>query len=312
MTGATLPTWRQYLELTKPRVVALLVFTALVGIFLAVPGLPPLQESVFGLLGIWLAASSAAAINHLIDQRIDKVMVRTAHRPLATGALRPVQVLVFALLLGIASMLVLALLVNPLTALLTFAGLIGYAVVYTGWLKRATPQNIVIGGVAGAVPPLLGWAAVTNMQGPWDWQYALLLVLIIFVWTPPHFWALAIFRREDYARALVPMLPVTHGVEYTRWQILFYTVLLCVVTLLPVAIGMSGLFYLGGAVVLGLAFLWYAWRLLDPPDEFFAMRVFNYSVVYLMALFAFLLVDHWLLPWLDPAPLQAFELHRID
>ena len=294
MTGATLPTWRQYLELTKPRVVALLVFTALVGMFLAVPALPPLRESVFGLLGIWLAASSAAAINHLIDQRIDKVMVRTAHRPLATGALRPVQVLVFALLLGIASMLVLALLVNPLTALLTFAGLIGYAVVYTGWLKRATPQNIVIGGVAGAVPPLLGWAAVTNMQGPWDWQYALLLGLIIFVWTPPHFWALAIFRREDYARALIPMLPVTHGVTYTRWQILFYTVLLLQVSLLPVIFGMSGLFYLGGALVLGSVFLWYAWRLLDPPDEFFAMRVFQYSVVYLMALFAFLLVDHWL------------------
>ena len=306
MTGATLPTWRQYLELTKPRVVALLVFTALVGMFLAVPWLPPLHESVFGLFGIWLAASSAAAINHLIDQRIDKVMVRTAHRPLATGALRPVQVLVFALLLGIASMLVLALLVNPLTALLTFAGLIGYAVVYTGWLKRATPQNIVIGGVAGAVPPLLGWAAVTNMQGPWDWQYALLLVLIIFVWTPPHFWALAIFRREDYARALVPMLPVTHGVEYTRWQILLYTVLLVVATILPWATHMSGVFYLGGALVLGAVFLWYAWKLLDPPDEFFAMRAFKYSIVYLMALFAFLLLDHWLLPFLQPAPALEF------
>ena len=310
MTGATLPTWRQYLELTKPRVVALLVFTALVGMFLAVPGLPPLHESVFGLFGIWLAASSAAAINHLIDQRIDKVMVRTAHRPLATGALRPVQVLVFALLLGIASMLVLALLVNPLTALLTFAGLIGYAVVYTGWLKRATPQNIVIGGVAGAVPPLLGWAAVTNMQGPWDWQYALLLVLIIFVWTPPHFWALAIFRREDYARALVPMLPVTHGVHYTRWQILLYTLLLFAATLLPWAAGMSGVFYLGGAVVLGLVFVWYAWKLQDPPDDFFAMRVFNYSVIYLMALFVFLLIDHWLMPWLGGEP--AFTLVPID
>ena len=286
--------FNQYWELTKPRVVALIVFTALVGMFLAVPGLPPLRESVFGLLGIWLAASSAAAINHLIDQRIDRVMARTSHRPLATGALRPVQVLVFALVLGVASMLVLVLLVNTVTAVLTFASLIGYAVVYTGFLKRATPQNIVIGGVAGAAPPLLGWAAVTNLEGPWDWQYALLLVLIIFVWTPPHFWALAIFRREDYARALVPMLPVTHGVAYTRWQILFYTVLLCVITLLPVAIGMSGLFYLGGAVVLGLVFLWYAWRLLDPPDEFFAMQMFNYSVVYLMALFAFLLVDHWL------------------
>ena len=307
MTGATLPTWRQYLELTKPRVVALLVFTALVGMFLAVPGLPPLHESVFGLFGIWLAASSAAAINHLIDQRIDKVMVRTAHRPLATGALRPVQVLVFALLLGIASMLVLALLVNPLTALLTFAGLIGYAVVYTGWLKRATPQNIVIGGVAGAVPPLLGWAAVTNMEGPWDWQYALLLVLIIFVWTPPHFWALAIFRREDYARALIPMLPVTHGVTYTRWQILFYTVLLLQVSILPVVFGMSGFFYLGGALVLGSVFLWYAWRLLDPPDEFFAMRVFNYSIVYLMALFALLLLDHWLVPWLRPAGVTGLQ-----
>ena len=299
--NAAAPAWRQYWTLTKPRGVALIVFTAVIGMFLAVPGLPPLREAVFGTLGIWLAAASAAAINHLIDQRIDKVMVRTAHRPLATGALRPVQVLVFALLLGIASMLVLALLVNPLTALLTFAGLIGYAVVYTGWLKRATPQNIVIGGVAGAVPPLLGWAAVTNMQGPWDWQYALLLVLIIFVWTPPHFWALAIFRREDYARALIPMLPVTHGVTYTRWQILFYTVLLVEVTVLPVVFGMSGFFYLGGALVLGSVFLWYAWRLLNPPDEFFAMRVFNYSIVYLMALFAFLLVDHWAMPLLRPA-----------
>jgi heme o synthase len=260
---------------------------------------------VFGLLGIWLAAASAAAINHLIDQRIDKVMARTAHRPLATGALRPVQVLVFALALGALSMAILVLLVNVLTAALTFASLIGYAVIYTGWLKRATPQNIVIGGIAGAAPPLLGWAAVTNMQGQWDWAHALLLVLIIFVWTPPHFWALAIFRRDDYARALVPMLPVTHGVAYTRWQILIYTVLLVVITLLPVAIGMSGVFYLGGAVVLGLVFLWYAWRLLDPPDEFFAMRMFNYSVVYLMALFAFLLVDHWLLPWLPGAGAAA-------
>jgi len=296
---------RDYWTLTKPRVVALIVFTALVGMFLAVPGLPPWRETVFGLLGIWLAAASAAAINHLIDQRIDKVMARTAHRPLATGALRPVQVLVFALALGAASMAILVLLVNVLTAALTFASLIGYAVIYTGWLKRATPQNIVIGGIAGAAPPLLGWAAVTNMQGQWDWAHALLLVLIIFVWTPPHFWALAIFRREDYARALVPMLPVTHGVAYTRWQILIYTMLLVVVTLLPVAIGMSGVFYLGGAVVLGLVFLWYAWRLLDPPDEFFAMRMFNYSVVYLMALFAFLLIDHWLLPWLPGAGAAA-------
>ena len=294
-------TFRQYWDLTKPRVVALIVFTALVGMFLAVPGFPPLKESVAGLLGIWLAAASAAAINHLIDQRIDAVMARTAHRPLPTGALNARQVLLFAIALGVLSMLLLIVFVNTITALLTFASLIGYAIIYTGWLKRATPQNIVIGGIAGAAPPLLGWAAVTGMQGPWDWGHALLLVLIIFVWTPPHFWALAIFRREDYARALVPMLPVTHGVAYTRWQILIYTVLLVLITLLPTAIGMSGLFYLGGAVVLGLVFLWYAWRLLDPPDEFFAMRMFNYSVVYLMALFAFLLVDHWLLPWLPGA-----------
>ena len=297
---------RDYWALTKPRVVALIVFTALVGMFLAVPGLPPLKESVFGLLGIWLAAASAAAVNHLIDQRIDAVMARTANRPLPTGALNGRQVLLFAIALGSASMLLLVLFVNAITALLTFASLIGYAIVYTGWLKRATPQNIVIGGIAGAAPPLLGWSAVTGMQGAWDWAHSLLLVLIIFVWTPPHFWALAIFRRDDYARALIPMLPVTHGVHYTRWQVLLYTVLLFVVTLLPWVAGMSGVFYLGGAIVLGAVFVWYAWKLQDPPDEFFAMRVFNYSVVYLMALFAFLLIDHWLMPWLGGRP--AFTL----
>jgi protoheme IX farnesyltransferase len=300
---------REYWALTKPRVVALIVFTAFVGMFLAVPGLPPLRESVFGFIGIWLAAASAAAINHLIDQRIDRVMARTANRPLATGALQPAQVLAFAVFLGALSMAMLISMVNPITAALTFASLIGYAIVYTAWLKRATPQNIVIGGIAGAAPPLLGWAAVTGMRNEWDWAHALLLVLIIFVWTPPHFWALAIFRRDDYARALVPMLPVTHGVQYTRWQILFYTVLLVLVTVLPYAVKMSGAFYLGGALVLGAVFLWYAWRLLDPPDEFFAMRTFNYSIVYLMALFAFLLLDHWLMPWLSPV--QAFELKPI-
>ena len=301
---------RDYWQLTKPRVVALIVFTALVGMFLAVPGLPPLKESVAGLLGIWLAAASAAAINHLIDQRIDAVMARTAHRPLPTGALNARQVLLFAVALGALSMLLLVVFVNTVTALLTFASLIGYAIIYTGWLKRATPQNIVIGGIAGAAPPLLGWSAVTGMQGAWDWAHALLLVLIIFVWTPPHFWALAIFRREDYARALVPMLPVTHGVHYTRWQILLYTLLLFAATLLPWAAGMSGVFYLGGAVVLGLVFVWYAWKLQDPPDDFFAMRVFNYSVIYLMALFVFLLIDHWLMPWLGGEP--AFTLVPID
>jgi protoheme IX farnesyltransferase len=285
---------RQYWQLTKPKVVALIAFTALVGMFLAVPGLPPLRQSVFGLLGIWLAAASAAAVNHLIDQRVDKLMARTAHRPLPTGALKSTQVLVFAVLLGALSMAILVWLVNPLTALLTFASLIGYAIVYTGCLKRATPQNIVIGGIAGAAPPLLGWAAVTGMSQPWDWAHALLPVLIVFVWTPPHFWALAIFRREDYACALIPMLPVTHGVTYTRWQILLYTLLLLVATVLPWAVGMSGLFYLFGALALGAGFLWHSWKLLNPPDEFFALRVFKYSVWYLMALFAFLLVDHWL------------------
>jgi heme o synthase len=298
-------TLRQYWSLTKPRVVALIVFTAAIGMFLAVPGLPPLKESVLGFLGIWLAASSAAAINQLLDARIDAKMARTAWRPIVVGQVSPRQALAFALALAAASMLILLVWVNPLTAALTFASLIGYAVVYTVWLKRATPQNIVIGGIAGAAPPALGWAAVTGELHP----HALLLVLIIFVWTPPHFWALAIFRRDDYARAMVPMLPVTHGVEYTRWQILLYTVLLVVATVLPWATGMSGLFYLGGALVLGAVFVWHAWRLLDPPDEFHAMRVFNYSIVYLMALFAFLLVDHWLLPYLQPAPL--LELQRV-
>lgn len=281
---------QEYLELTKPRIVALLVFCAVIGMFLAVPGLPPWRAMVFGTLGIWLAAASAAAYNHLIDQRIDKLMARTARRPLASGMLSPMQVFVFATLLGIASMVILALWVNVLTAALTFAGLIGYAVIYTAFLKRATPQNIVIGGVAGAIPPVLGWTAATGQLHAYAW----LLCLIIFVWTPPHFWALAIFRREDYSRAKVPMLPVTHGVEYTRWHVLFYTVLLVLVTLLPYLTGMSGLLYLGGAVVLGGGFIYYAVRLLRPPDERFAMRVFGYSITYLMALFALLLLDHWL------------------
>jgi len=297
-------TFRQYWDLTKPRVVALIVFTALVGMFLAIDGLPDGEQvlrGALGFLGIWLAASSAAAINQLLDTRIDAKMARTSWRPLVQGQVKPWQALAFALVLAALSMAILVIWVNTITAILTFASLIGYAVVYTVFLKRATPQNIVIGGIAGAAPPLLGWATMTGMQGEWDWPHALLLVIIIFVWTPPHFWALAIFRREDYARALVPMLPVTHGVTYTRWQILFYTVLLVEVTVLPVVFGMSGFFYLGGALVLGSVFLWYAWRLLNPPDEFFAMRVFNYSIVYLMALFAFLLADHWVMPLLRPA-----------
>ena len=293
--------FRQYWPLTKPKVVALIVFTAFVGMLLAVPGLPPWNALIFGNLGIWLAAASAAAINHLIDQRIDAVMARTQHRPLPSGELVGWQVLAFALALGAASMLVLVLFVNVLTALLTFASLIGYAVVYTAYLKRATPQNIVIGGAAGAAPPVLGWAADTGEVHP----YALLLFLIIFIWTPPHFWALAIFRRDDYARAGVPMLPVTHGVEYTRVQVLLYTLLLIAATLLPWVTGMSGSFYLGGALVLNAVFLYYALRLLNPPSERFAMEVFNYSILYLMALFAFLLVDHYL----DTGPAIANALY---
>jgi protoheme IX farnesyltransferase len=283
---------REYFQLTKPRVVALLVFCAVIGMFLAVPGIPPWRALVFGTLGIWLASGSAAAFNHLIDERIDKLMARTARRPLATGKLNARQVLVFAAVLGIISMVILAALVNVLTAWLTFGGLIGYALVYTAYLKRATPQNIVIGGLAGAIPPVLGWTAVTGALHPFPLQ----LCLIIFVWTPPHFWALAIFRRDDYARAQIPMLPVTHGVRYTRWQILLYTILLVIVSLLPSITGHSGLIYFGGAAVLGIGFLYYAFRLMNPPDEYFAMRVFKYSVIYLMALFAFLLADHWLVP----------------
>ncbi|MGA0587169.1 heme o synthase [Dyella sp. KRB-257] len=294
---------REYLQLTKPRVVALLVFCAVIGMFLAVPGVPPWRALVFGTLGIWMASGSAAAFNHLIDERIDKLMARTARRPLATGALSAHQVLAFAVLLGVASMLVLALLVNLLTAVLTFGGLIGYALVYTAYLKRATPQNIVIGGLAGAIPPVLGWTAVTGELH----AFALQLCLIIFVWTPPHFWALAIFRRDDYARAQVPMLPVTHGVVYTRWHVLFYTVLLVLVTLLPAITGYTGLVYLGGAIVLDAVFLYYAVRLLNPPDDYFPMRVFNYSIVYLMALFALLLADHWIVGAMSPTPTLVFQ-----
>ncbi|MEQ4576696.1 MAG: heme o synthase [Gammaproteobacteria bacterium] len=289
---------RDYWDLTKPKVVGLIVFTALVGMALAIPGMPSAQQAragAVGFFGIWLAAAAAAAINQLLDARIDAQMARTSWRPLVVGKVKPWQVLVFASVLIVVSMTMLVLWVNTITAVLTFASLIGYAVIYTVYLKRATSQNIVIGGLAGAMPPMLGWAAVTGLPSAADWINSALLVAIIFVWTPPHFWALAIFRRADYAKAAIPMLPVTHGVEHTRRQIMAYTIGLTVVTLLPVATGMSGVFYLGGALVLDAVFLWYAWRMLDPPDELFSMKTFGYSVVYLMALFAFLLVDHWLL-----------------
>jgi len=276
------PVWRRYLELTKPKVVALITFTAIVGTLLASPGLPPLTALLWGNLGIALAAACAATLNHILDRRIDEQMSRTQ--------LTERNALVFAAVLGVSAMAILAFLVNLLTATLTFLSLIGYAVVYTVWLKRATSQNIVIGGAAGAAPPVLGWAAVTDSIDP----NALLLFLIIFVWTPPHFWALAIARREDYARAGIPMLPVTHGVAYTRLQVLLYTVLLTVVTLMPYLTRMSGLLYLAAALVLNAGFLYYALALKITARAELPMRVFHFSVNYLMWLFAALLVDHYL------------------
>jgi len=280
-------TWRDYFELTKPRVVALIVLTAVVGTLLAARGLPPLDALIFGNLGIALSAASAAAINHVLDRRIDARMARTRTRPLPSGHLAPTQALAFALLLGAASMVILVAFVNVLTAALTFASLIVYAVVYTVWLKRATPQNIVIGGAAGAAPPVLGWIAVTNHVDP----HALLLFLIIFAWTPPHFWALAIARRHDYARADIPMLPVTHGVEFTRLHVLLYTVILCLVTLLPYMTGMSGLIYLLAAVALNARFLWLAIALKLTRRDELPMRMFRFSITYLTALFVAMGVD---------------------
>jgi protoheme IX farnesyltransferase len=290
VTAAAATQWRDYLELTKPKVVMLIVFTALVGTLLASPGWPPLAALVWGNLGIGLAASCAAVLNHVLDQPIDGMMTRTRHRPLPRGRLSTRQALSFAAVLGVASMTMLALLVNALTAVLTFFSLIGYAIVYTLWLKHATSQNIVIGGAAGAAPPVLGWAAVTNSVDP----NALLLFLIVFAWTPPHFWALAIARRDEYARAGIPMLPVTHGVEYTRLQVLLYTVLLTVVTLLPFVTGLSGLIYLAAAVVLDAMFLYYAVQMHVTKRSTLPMRVFRFSITYLMWLFLALLVDHYL------------------
>jgi protoheme IX farnesyltransferase len=281
--------WRDYYELTKPRVVLLIVFTAIVGMFLAVPGWPGIGALLFGTLGIGLSASSAAAINHLLDARIDMQMTRTRRRPLPQGRLSEAHAMGFAAILCALGMLLLWFLVNPLTAVLTFASLIGYAVIYTVYLKRATPQNIVIGGAAGAAPPVLGWAAVTGEVQ----ANALLLFLIIFVWTPPHFWALAIARKADYEKVGIPMLPVTHGIDFTRQFILLYTVLLVLVTILPYLSGMSGLIYLAAALSLGGVFLWYAIRLRLNDNPRLPMRVFKYSINYLMFLFAALLVDHY-------------------
>ncbi len=288
--AAPVPLWREYYELCKPRVVALIVFTAMVGMLLSTPGMVPLSAFLFGSLGIALGAASGAAINQLVERRTDAVMARTMNRPLPAGRVDTLSALAFAILLGALSMVILITQVNALTAVLTFLSMIGYAVVYTLYLKRATPQNIVIGGAAGATPPVLGWTSVTGQIDP----HALLLFLIIFVWTPPHFWALAVNRHREYAKADVPMLPVTHGLPFTRLQILLYTILLFLVTLLPFATRMSGYFYLLGAVALGGGFLYYAVALYRRKEPRLAMKTFGYSILYLMGLFTVLLVDHYI------------------
>ena len=277
------------MELCKPRVVALMVFTAMVGMFLATPDFVPVEALVFGTIGIGLVASAAAAINQLADQRIDGLMQRTMRRPLPTGRIDPSAALIFAFLIGMLGLIILGAFVNRLTALLTLFSLLGYSVIYTVYLKRATPQNIVIGGAAGAMPPVLGWTAVTGQMDP----HGLLLFLIIFAWTPPHFWALAIHRRNEYARAGIPMLPVTHGVAFTRLQILLYTIILFIVSLLPFVTRMNGWLYGVGAVALGIGFLYHAVALWLRDDARLPMKTFGYSIIYLMALFTLLLFDHY-------------------
>lgn len=282
-------TCQDYYELTKPKVVLLLLLTALVGMCLASDSWISWQILTAGLIGIGFLSSAAAVVNHVVDRKIDGKMARTFNRPVAKGKVTPQKALIFAAVLTIVGYAILELWVNRLTAVLTFAGLLGYAVVYTMYLKRATPQNIVIGGLAGAIPPLLGWTAVTGEIHP----HALLLVLIVFIWTPPHFWALAIHREKDYARAQVPMLPVTHGIDFTKTSILLYTVLLCVVCLLPYLVGMSGLIYLIGSTLLNAGFLYYAWKLKFTSTEQTAMQTFKFSIIHLMVLFVVLLVDHY-------------------
>ena len=282
--------FKQYYALCKPKVVYLIVFTAIVGMLLSMPGALPLDTFIAATLGIGLASASGAALNHWVDQRIDVIMERTQGRPLPQGELTSTSALVFALSLAVIAMAILLIWVNPLTAILTLISLVGYAVIYTMYLKRTTPQNIVLGGAAGAAPPLLGWAAMTGEVN----TEALLLFLIIFVWTPPHFWALAIKRKDEYARAGLPMLPVTHGVPFTKFHIVLYTLLLLVVSLMPFVIHMTGLVYLSGAITLGLGFLYHTVKLYRTGDgDEHAMKTFGFSIFYLSALFAFLLLDHY-------------------
>lgn len=282
--------WLDYLELTKPRVVALLLLTAVVGMCLATTSFVALDIMLPAIVGIGLMSGSAAAVNHLVDRHIDAKMARTLRRPLPTGSLSPKHVLTFAIAIGLAGYLILDIFVNRLTALLTLASLVGYAFIYTMYLKRATPQNIVIGGLAGASPPLLGWTSVTGELH----ANAILLVLIIFTWTPPHFWALAVHRAKDYAKAEIPMLPVTHGISFTKTCIMLYTILLTVVCVMPYLIGMSGLVYLLGVSALNIGFLGYAWKLKYAPGKLTAYNMFKYSIWYLMGLFILLLMDHYI------------------
>lgn len=285
----TMPLWRCYLALTKPKVVALMLLTALVGMCLSNPDTFLVEKALLGLFGIGLMAGAAASLNHLIDERIDGIMERTHKRPLPSGRLKANHVIVFATILGLTGFITLFIGVNQLTAWLTFASLVGYALVYTMYLKRATPQNIVIAGIAGAMPPLLGWTALTNELHPHAW----ILVMIIFVWTPPHFWALSIHRYQDYAKAKIPMLPVTHGIEYTKTSILLYTILLAVVSMLPFLIGMSGSLYLFGSTLLSVGFIYHAYKLKYLPTDRSAIEAFKFSIYHLMLLFLFLLFDNF-------------------
>jgi len=289
---STAATWKDYLELTKPKVVLLILVTAIVGMFLATPGMIPIDILIIATIGIGFAAGGAAVVNHVVDKRIDAIMARTLKRPVATGKISDKQAIIFATVLSISSLLMLYFYINPLTALLTFFGLVGYAFVYTMYLKRATPQNIVIGGLSGAIPPLLGWTAVDGYDGSIH-PHALLLVLIIFVWTPPHFWALAIFRKDEYAKANIPMLPVTHGIDFTKTNIILYTILLIFAGLLPYLTHMSGKIYLVASSIFGLVFLAYTIKLKLSDDRKIAMDTFKYSINYLFLMFIALLVDHY-------------------
>jgi protoheme IX farnesyltransferase len=282
--------WRDYYEMCKPRVVMMMVLTSMVGMFLAVPGMVPLDILFWGNLGIALVSSAGAVVNHLIDRRVDVLMQRTIKRPIPQGKVTPMQALIFACVICVLGMAILIVFVNALCAWLTLASFVGYAIIYTGWLKRATPQNIVIGGLSGAMPPLLGWTAVTNSVT----SGGLLLVLIIFAWTPPHFWPLAIHRKKDYAKTNIPMLPVTHGEQITKLHTLLYTIIMIIVSILPYLTGMSGLPYLAAALVLGAGFLYHSILLMVTARPQVAMQTFRFSIFYLIALFIALLIDHYL------------------